>query len=1276
MARGAVLRADAPGSGASQPRCPLAAPAARSVRSGGRNGIRSAAALRWQTVDARSGGGDGAAAGDWDAAAAAAAGGEWRNLPLSVLLPGGGEFEVTWLISREDAPDAARPLGVALAPPAAPPAAGPAAAVLPLQAFVEERRRQLQWHRQLQEQLERQFRLRSAPSRVARRPAQPPAPEPPAPPAAPEPEADPAEAARARRKQLNKERYWREEFRGLLPAICGAESVEQLAALLLPLAGELKAAPVSYAFDRLRVLLPRAPLVSGRPPAPAAAGVGGALGAARRGRARGGAGGGSEDTWDEEEDEEEGGVWDAQQQRHGGEAAGQQQQPQAESAEQRLAQALLLALLQRSRQLRGRVQLDALRSAARAAAACQLRHPAALEWLAGEAERQLEAPDAPPGADDAALAIAAACEGLGGSPPLRVALLRRALGDPRGFVARLHGPQVMHAAKLAGTAGEAAPALAAAIVARLRESGGLREASSHTLARLAASVARMCDGGPAPPGWDGGTLAPVVLRALAGGVQGWGGKYRMSHLRIILDSAARCEMRGRADLARRLLSDLAAWAALDHGPPAAALRGGALTRRDRLRTALSGRRGAALLLAARRCGAEPPAALRRWLVLRCVAPALSRCRAWWVRRLAELVAESGEDAGLLLSAALAPWLPGPPAAGCGGAPPRAAGGGAAAAAGGRAQRRVSLHSPSVERLLVAIGHIAFLCKTEADAGAAAGGGAGGGGGRRGGRFAAAEAAEGLATARAFVRLALSDLPCTHAELQRLPPPAAAALVWAATRAGVAPSPGQRAALCAALAYRLNALSTDQLLRLAWGTGPLLAGPADAGGGGEVGGGEGGSGGGGGGGRDQLWAGPPKLCSRLCMELAGRPLSASGLSLALWAVSRLGDAPGARRAFTLLSSRLLRAGGGRLDALPARELVRLATACAQAAWAPPALLAPLAKRGAALAPGLPGVLLAQLLWSLATTQVRHSELLAASADRAEELAAAFEAGERRGQRPQRQQQQQQQQEQQQGQGQAVRDGEGFTSSKQPEALLFAWARLSYRPPGGLAARLRAVADALQSHEARGGASTRGAAGGAGAVAASGDRRPAAADRAGEGAGAAAPAPRPAAAELAHRLAIATARGHADEAYHHTAGRIFPGPGEEGTANFLLQEALERLRLSAAKQQQTQQRQQQTQQQPQPQTQQQQQQQQQQTQQQPQQQLQQEQPQPRQPQHPKHQQQPAGAKAAASGASSGERRERRAALKAKVSELQQSLDRERRACALLAEQQRPARAERGA
>jgi hypothetical protein len=86
---------------------------------------------------------------------------------------------------------------------------------------------------------------------------------------------------------------------------------------------------------------------------------------------------------------------------------------------------------------------------------------------------------------------------------------------------------------------------------------------------------------------------------------------------------------------------------------------------------------------------------------------------------------------------------------------------------------------------------------------------------------------------------------------------------------------------------------------------------------------------------------------------------------------------------------------------------------------------------------------------------------------------------------------------------------------------------------------------------------------------------------------------------------------DEAYH-TAGRIFPGPGEEGNVNFFLQEALDGLRLSAGRQQQQTQR--------------------------PQQQV-----EKSDTQQQQQQQQPAGKEAPLNGASGGARRERRAALR---------------------------------
>jgi len=523
--------------------------------------------VRWQP-DAPAGGGGSGGDKAPQAAAAAAAPTDWGSLPLSVMLPNGREFEVTWLISRDDRDGSAaasqQPKAVfsssSLASGSAPAAAAqprssrgaPLATVLPLHAFVEERRRQLQWHRLLQDQLERQLRL---------------------PLAQPEHDQadtdhyhhhqqqqqqleDPRAAAIARRKRLNKQRYWTEEFRGLLPAICAAGAAGRLAEVVLPLAARLKAAPVSYALHRLCAVLPSPPGVAWTSPWADALGGGGGGG--------GGAGGwGSSSRGGEAAEDEH------EQQQHGGSA-------ELDETERQFAQTLLLALLQRSRQLRGEVQLEALVPAARAAAACGLKHAAALQWLCEEADRQLQvrgarwlwfacagvwgesmhavfscivrlllvvscirhlhptcitqvAGDAGSAADAQALTIHSCCEQLGAPPgPLAATLLRRALADPPTMVARLQPTSLLQLARLAGMGGVESQGLATALCDRIAATDALGRISSDKLALLATSVARMCSGGVAVPSvWAGRLLAPAALRALAGGEAGWGGALKV-----------------------------------------------------------------------------------------------------------------------------------------------------------------------------------------------------------------------------------------------------------------------------------------------------------------------------------------------------------------------------------------------------------------------------------------------------------------------------------------------------------------------------------------------------------------------------------------------------------------------------------------------------------------------------------------------------------------------------------------------------------------------------
>ncbi|KAI8473175.1 MAG: hypothetical protein J3K34DRAFT_457460, partial [Monoraphidium minutum] len=1093
-------------------------------------------ALRWE-----GGGRAAAAASEAAAAAAPAAPNDWGHLPLSVLLPNGHEFEVTWLISREDGPPDARPppppaaaataATAAATLGAAPRAAGAPAAVLPLAAFVEERRRQLQWHRQLREQLERQLSLDPAPRRrgggnsIGGGAAAPP----------------------------GQKRSW-DEFRGLLPAVCAARDARALAALVLPAAPRLKAAAVSYALQRLCAVsaaAARAPAAAAdaaaaaRGRAPGSGGGGSdSSGAARNpsggGGGGGGGGGAAHDAFSQTEARLQqlqreyesrrrrqaacgaaGGAFDG---REGPLGAHQQQEEEDEEEAQegaarlpgeeegrRVEHDVLLALLQRSRQLRGAVPPRALAAAARAAEETGFDHPGALAWLAAEAERQLfEADDDPDiaaapaprasehTAEAAAITVCHCCERLGAPrASLRAELLRRALAAPRAAAARLPLAVLLRLASLAGAAGAASPELGAAICRRVAAGGALRLAPDR-LALLCASMARL-GGGGAPAGWSGALLAPAALWSLASGRRGWGARRRLAQLRVILDSAAACEMPGREEMARQLVASLAEWAALDAWrPPGAAAEGaegGAATaggsafeRRDRLRRELYGRRGAALLCAMARCGAPPPPPLLNWLLRRCAAPALHACDLFWVQRLGAALAGMGGGAGLLLSAALGPWLHARqrPQAEDGGGDDGSGGGGGG---GGERVPEIDLWSGSAARLLLAVGYLSHQCQREeagADADAMEGGeGLPGAALRR-------PRPSGSAAARAFALRALAALPRDPRAARRAAPARhAAVLAWAAARAGAAPSGAQRRALRAALAGRLRDLPTAELVRFAWAAAALELHADDGGVTPSVGadGADGDDGSEHTAPLDEERAGaapprprrqrplppPPPFGGRafadgLARELAGRRLDGASAATALWALSRLGDAPGARRAFLRLAEHAVAAeggdgggggGGGGGWELDAASVVKLATACAQASWAPPALLGAAAARGAALAPRMGGPLLAQLVWATAAARVAHRPLLAAAAARAGEIADAHlrSGGSASGG----------------GGGVSASDGGGgastsggggFTSSRQPEALLQAWADLGYEPTPAAAAALRRVAAELRRREGGG------------------------------------------------------------------------------------------------------------------------------------------------------------------------------------------------------------------
>ncbi|KIY93162.1 hypothetical protein MNEG_14801 [Monoraphidium neglectum] len=288
-----------------------------------------------------------------------------------------------------------------------------------------------------------------------------------------------------------------------------------------------------------------------------------------------------------------------------------------------------------------------------------------------------------------------------------------------------------------------------------------------------------------------------------------------------------------------------------------------------------------------------------------------------------------------------------------------------------------------------------------------------------------------------------------------------------------------------------------------------------------------------------------LLSELGAELARRRLGPARVATALWSLSRLGGSPAARRAFHLLSQRLMaEPGGGGAAQLGPAAVVKLATACAQAAWAPSALLSALAARGAALAPRLPAPLLAQLVWALAAARVAHRGLLEASARRAAELATAFADESAAGPTTASSSgggcdgSDSSDSSRSDGSDGSCGSNEGFTSSRQPEALLLGWSQLGFCPPPALSLRLEAVASELRRREGRAvaratpppppaGGAGGAAAGGAPAAAASGGVEAAAAGSLG-GAGAGAGASRPRASVagaggLADRLAIATARG---------------------------------------------------------------------------------------------------------------------------------------------------------
>jgi hypothetical protein len=698
--------------------------------------------------------------------------------------------------------------------------------------------------------------------------------------------------------------------------------------------------------------------------------------------------------------------------------------------------------------------------------------------------------DADPQADACALAVCFCCEQLS-TPPgaLGALLLRRALRDPAAATARLGPASLLQLARLAGTLGLYAPALASALCARLVATRALRHITSHQLALLMASVARVCGGaeggedeeegrgGAAPEGWDGRMLAGIALRALTRGPREWGGPFKMAHLRIILDAAASCRVEGREVMARQLVAALAEWAALDGWRPLAQPGGSSssssdrgtygssgsrgrlsppdpaliFARRDHLRAELHGRRAVALLVAIQRCGGGPvPRPLLQWLLRRCIAPALPRCNPWWVRRLCAALAELGSGSGFLLSAALGPYLTAHEA--CAGA-----GGGAAAAAAaevGEQPLPIDLNDPAIERLLVAVGHLVNSCQQEVTA-AGATKDSQHNQHHQQHHHHQPTPADGLAAARAFARRALAALPTTHAALQRLPAGHAAALLWAATRAGAEPTPAQWEVLCAAVGGRMCQLRTDQLLRLAWSAGALTAaldGARDDDGGAAA------------------WqlrkrgarapdavsgSGAHGLTYRLCLELSRRDMPASGVSMGLWALSRLRGAASARAAFAQLASRLLVCNSEQLWRLSPTAVIRLASACAQSAWAPAPLLAAVAARGAGMAGALPGPLLAQLVWALAAAGVAHRGLLDASAARAGALVTEFEA---------------RIQQQVAADGGGVLGGGGgggaFTSSKQPEALLLAWRSLRFRPPKGLAARLAAVMAVMRRLEGAG------------------------------------------------------------------------------------------------------------------------------------------------------------------------------------------------------------------
>jgi hypothetical protein len=670
-------------------------------------------------------------------------------------------------------------------------------------------------------------------------------------------------------------------------------------------------------------------------------------------------------------------------------------------------------------------------------------------------------------------------------------------------------------------------------------------------------VSADCAGEPstAPPGWDGDALLPAALRAFGGGHLGWGGALKvrgararararggdagrrgaalraaarqtgrqgqpapascnrssrppqMTQLRILLDSAARCNMRGRAKLAQALADDLARWAQLDAWRR---LHGGCdpFPRRDRLRRQLHGARGAALLLAFARCGAAPPAPLLRWLLRRCVAPGLARTSPFWAARLSTALGELGAGAGLVLRAGLEPWVDPEEAlaeeeeAAADEAARRVPCGDACGSGSGSSSdsteeerrwqlrqaaqpreppreplRALNLHSRECMWLLVVAGQLAHAaqqeeaalaaaeCSIGSDTAAARLGPRGayvladGQHGANVGRIVA-EAPAGLAAARALTQRALAALPAQLDELMALPAAAAAALMWTAARSGARVEAAQFDALCAALGgVRTARLGTSDLLRLAWSFGILQEQQQRAavgGGGGEPGGGS----------RtlarrrmrvpgDRPWGGAFQVGHHVCWELSGRRLSADDASMVLWALLRLGDNAHTRIAFGRLADRLVKDDARQLRALGAASAVRLATACARAAWAPPALMAALAARGAELARGgLAAPLLAQLMWAAAAAHVTHRGLLDASAARAAELADAFEAAQA-----------------QEGGGLAAAGAKqatagGFTASRQPEALLNAWVRLRFRAPEPLVARLRQAAAALREREGAG------------------------------------------------------------------------------------------------------------------------------------------------------------------------------------------------------------------